>query len=127
VAQDKDSSQTPEPLAEFAGEPIDSDQLPPAEQAQLQRMQQQVFGVKRRALQGVLNQKLLQAEAKKKGVSVEDLMKSEVDSKVADPSDDQVSVYYEEHRGQLNQPLADVKDKVRAQLKDQEIYQARAV
>jgi protein-disulfide isomerase len=125
AAQDKNSSQAPEPLAVFAGQPIYENQLPPAEQAQLRRMLQQVFGVKRRALQTVLNQKLLEAEAKKKGVSTQELLKSEVDSKVADPSEDQVSAYYQAHQDQINQPLDDVKHKIQQELKDQEIYRAR--
>jgi protein-disulfide isomerase len=126
AAQDKNLSQTVEPLAVFAGQPIDEKQLPPAEQAQLQRMQQQVFGVKRRALQTVLNQKLVEAEAKKKGVSVENLVKSEVDSRVAEPSEEQVSAYYQAHQGQINQPFDDARDKIRQTLKDQEIQKARA-
>lgn len=125
TAQDKNSSQTPEPLAVFAGQPIYENQLPPAEQSQLQRMLQQVFGVKRRALQTVLDQKLVQAEAKKKGVSAEDLVKSEIDSKVADPSEDQVSAYYQSHQGQINQPFDQVKDNIRQGLKNQLIQKAR--
>jgi protein-disulfide isomerase len=127
AAQDKNSSQTPEPLAVFAGQPIYENQLPQTEQAQLQRMLQQVFGVRRRALQTVLNQKLVEAEAKKKGVSVESLVKSEADSKVAEPSDDQVSAYYQAHQGQIKQPFDEAKEKIRQSLKDQEIQKARVV
>jgi protein-disulfide isomerase len=125
AAQDKNSPQTSEPLAVFAGQPIYENQLSPAEQAQLQRMLQQVFAVRRRALQTVLDQKLVEAEAKKKGVSAQDLLTTEVDSKVADPSEDQVSAYYQEHQHQFNQPFDEVKDKIRKGLKDVEIQKAR--
>jgi len=125
AAQDKNPPQTSEPLAIFAGEPIYENQLPAAEQAQLQRMLQQVYGVRRRALQTVLNKKLLEAEAKKRGGSVEDLVKSEVDSKVADPSDDEVKAHYQAHQGQINQPFDEAKEKIRKELKDQEIQKAR--
>ncbi len=121
------SSNSPEAYAIFDGQPIYEDQLPASEQTQLQRMMQQVFGVRRRALQEVLNQKLVEAEAKKKGVSVDDLAKSEVDSKVADPTDDEVSAYYQAHQGQINQPFDEVKDKIRQGLKDQAIQKARAL
>jgi protein-disulfide isomerase len=127
AAQDKNSSQAPQPYAIFAGQPIYENQLPPAEQAQLQKMMQQVFGVRRRALQAVLNQRLIEAEAKKKGLSVENLVKSDVDSKVAEPSDDQVSAYYQAHQGQINQPFDDAKAKIRQALKDQEIQKARVL
>jgi protein-disulfide isomerase len=124
-AQDKNSSQLPPPLAVYAGEPIYENQLPTNEQQQLQRMAQQVFAVKRRALQSVLNQKLVEAEAKRKGVSAEDLMKSEVDSKIAEPTEDEVSAYYKARQDQIKQPFDDVKDKIRQGLKDKEIQKAR--
>jgi protein-disulfide isomerase len=127
AAQDKNSSRILEPLAVIDGQPIYESQLPPEEQAQLQRMQQQVYAVKLRALHVVLDQKMIEAEAKKKGVSTQDLIKSEVISKVADPSDDQVSAYYQAHQGQINQPFDYVKDKIRQGMKDLEIQKARAV
>jgi protein-disulfide isomerase len=125
-AEDPNSPQTPAPLATFAGQPINDDQLPVNDQMQLQRMMQQVWGVKRKALQTVLNQKLIEAEAKKKGVGKEDLLKSEVDSKVADPSDDEVSAYYKARQDQYHQPLDEVRDKIRQDLKIQAILKARA-
>jgi protein-disulfide isomerase len=127
AAQEKNPppAQQPQPVAVLGGEPIYESQFPPAEQAQLRRMMQQVFGVKRRALQTVLEQKLVEAEAKKKGVSPEELLKTEVDSKVADPSEEQVSAYYQAHQGQINQPYDDAKAKLREGLKTQEILKAR--
>jgi protein-disulfide isomerase len=74
-----------------------------------------------------LDQKLVQAEAKKKGLSAEDLVKSEVDSKAADPFEDQVRAYYQAHQGQINRPFDDVKEKIWQGLKDQEIQKARVV
>jgi protein-disulfide isomerase len=124
-AQDKNSQKPAEPLAVLAGQPITEDQLPTAEQAQLQKMMQQVFAVKRRALQETLYSKLVATEAKKKGVSVDDLVKSEVDSKVANPTDEDVTAYYQAHQSQINQPFDDIKDKLRQGLKDQQIQQAR--
>ena len=115
-----------QPLATLGGEPIYESQFPPAEQSQLRRMMQQVFGVKRRALQTVLEQKLVEAEAKKKGVSPEELLKTEVDSKVADPSEEQVSAYYQAHQGQINQPDDDAKAKLSEGLKTQEILKGAA-
>jgi protein-disulfide isomerase len=124
-AQDKNSQKPAEPLAVLAGQPITEDQLPVGEQSQLQKMMQQVFAVKRRALQETLYSKLVVNEAKKKGVSPDDLVKSEVDSKVADPTDEDVTAYYQAHQSQINQPFDDIKDKLRQGLKDQEIQKAR--
>src|ERR1035437_2712582 len=127
LAQDGTQKPTSEPMAVFAGQPIDTDQLPSTEQAQLQRMMEQVYAVKLRALHAVLDRKLIEAEAKKKGVSLDDLINSEVDSKVADPTDDQVRASYEARQDLRNQSFDGVKDKVRKGLKDVAIQKARMV
>jgi protein-disulfide isomerase len=112
-------------LAVFAGQPIYENQLPVAEQTQLRRMLEQVYAVRRRALASVLDRKLLEAEAKKKGVGVEALVKAEADSRVADPSEAQMSAYYQANQEQINQPFEGAKDKIRQTLKDQDIQKAR--
>jgi protein-disulfide isomerase len=124
-AQQKSSSQRQEPVAIVDGNPVYEDQFPVEDQAQLQRMMVQVYAVRLRALHAVLDRKLVEAEAKKKGISTEELLKSEVISKVADPTDDQVRAYYESRQGEMKEPFDDVKDKIRQLLKDQEISKAR--
>lgn len=125
IAAQDNSSQAGEPLAVLSGQPITQDQLPPAEQAQLQKMMQQVYGVRHRALESVLDQKLVANEAKKKGVTADALLKAEVDSKIEDPTEDQVTAYYQSNQGHINQPFDEVKDKIRQGLKDQAIQKAR--
>jgi len=125
AAQDKNSSPPSGSLAVLDGRTIDESQLAPDVQAQLQRMMQQVYGVKLRALHAVLDQRLVEAEAKKKGVSPDDLIKSEVLSKVAYPTDDQVIAYYQAHQSQMTQPFNEVKEKIGRGMKDVEIKKAR--
>jgi protein-disulfide isomerase len=126
-AQERSSSQTQNPVAVVDGQPIYEDQFPVEDQAQLQRMMVQVYAVRLRALHAVLDKKLVEAEAKKKGISTEELLRSEVISKVADPTDEQVKAYYESRQGEMKEPFDDVKDKIRQGLKDQEISKARVV
>ncbi len=116
-AQDVSQGQGAAPLAVFAGQPIDESQLPPSQKRQLQNMDEQVFAVRRRALQMVLDQKLVAAEAKRQGMTVEELFKAEVESKVADPTEDEVSAYYELHKGQINKPLDEARDSIRRDMK----------
>jgi hypothetical protein len=115
----------PEPLAVLAGEPIYESQLPPEQQAQLLRMRQQVDAVRFRALHAVLDPKLVDAEAKKKGLTTQELLQSEVLSKVADPTGDQVEAYYRSHPAQFQRPLDEVRDTIRQGLKDLDIQKAR--
>jgi protein-disulfide isomerase len=88
-------------------------------------MEQQMYLVRRNALGAVVDEKLLEAEAKKKGLSVADLLKTEVDVNVPDPTADEVSAYYQMHQNQINQPFDDVKSKIEQGLKTQGINKAR--
>ncbi len=113
AAQDGNAAKAPEPMAVFDGQAIYESQLPVGEQAQLQRMLQQVYGVRMRALHAVLDKKLIEAEAKKKDVSVDELYKMEVVSKTADPSEDEVRAYYQSRQAQYKQqPYDSVKDEI---------------
>jgi protein-disulfide isomerase len=126
TAQDKAPAHPGEPLAVIEGQPVYDDQLPADEQAQLARMMQQVYGVKMRALHEVLDQKLIAAEAKKRGVSEDDLFKSEVLSKAVEPTEEQVRAYYESRPDEMKQPYDDVRDRIRQGLKTVEVQKARA-
>ena len=126
AAQDKAPSPTGPPLAVIDGQAIYEDQLPGREVTQLQRMMAQVYGVKLRALHETLDQKLIDAAAKKKGVSEEDLYKSEVLSKVPEPTDDQVKASYQSRQDLKNSSFDEVKDRVRRDLKNEAIQQQRS-
>jgi protein-disulfide isomerase len=124
-SQEATQPQGAAPLAVFAGQPIDESQLPPAAKRQLENMEEQVFAVRRRALQMVLDQKLVEAEARKKGVTVDELFKDEVESKVAEPTDDEVAAYYELHKGQINKPIDEARESIRRDLKAAAVDKAR--
>jgi len=124
-AQHESSSQASESLATFAGQAIYEDQLSEGAKLQLQRMMEQVYAVKRRALQSVLNQKLVEAEAQKRGMSAEELLKTEVDSKIGDPADEEVSAAFRSRQDLKNLTLEDVREPLRQQLKSEAIQKAR--
>ena len=126
AAQDKTPSPSGEPLAVLDGQPFYEDQLPAGAQAQLERMMTQVNAVKLRALHEALDQKLIEAEAKKQGVSRDDLFKAEVLAKAVDPTEEQVRAYYESRPEQKSHPYDEVKDSIRTGMKSVEIGKAQA-
>ena len=127
VAQEANPSQASQPLATIDGQPVTEDQLPATDQAQLTRMMGQVYAVKMRALHAVLDQKLVTAEARRKGISEDELFKTEVLAKVSDPTEDQIRAYYESRPEMKQQPYDAVKDKIRDGMKSVEISKARAI
>lgn len=110
-----------EPVATIGGQPIYEQDIFPLMEGQLNQLRAQEYEIKRRALDSVITQKLLDAEAKKRNISVEALLQLDVDSKIADPSKEEVESIYNAQKDRIGRPL----DEIREQLK-QAIKKARA-
>jgi len=72
-----------EPLAVVAGQPIYDDDLLPFVQAQVFQLRVQEYEVKSKALENLVNQKLLEAEAKKKGIPTEKVLNLRTSRRIA--------------------------------------------
>jgi hypothetical protein len=108
-AQTTAPAKNSETLAVVGDQPISDDDLLPYVQGQLRPLREQEYQIKKKALDNLINQRLLEAEAKKRGLSTEKLLEQEVDSKVADPTDAEVNTVYTLQKDQLNRPFEDVK------------------
>jgi protein-disulfide isomerase len=69
--------------------------------SKLSQVRQQEYDIRRGTLEKMLQDKLYAKEAAARGVSVEDLVKTEVDQKVAAPTDQEVSKFYEENKPRM--------------------------
>src|SRR6266481_9700859 len=81
-------------LATVDGQPVTDEDLAPYVQSQLRPLREQEYQIKKKALENFISQKLVEAEAKKKGVSTEKLYEQEVDAKVPEPTDAEVKAVY---------------------------------
>src|SRR6267154_2233593 len=113
-AKPQDSKQQ-EPVATVGGQPISDEELAAAAEGQLQPLRTQEYEIKRKALDNLIEQKMLEAAAKKKGLTTEKLLDQEVNSKVPDPSDAEVEGYY--YGMKVKSPLADAKTQLKESLK----------
>ena len=113
------------PLATVDGKAITEEDLAPMVAGQLRPLHEQEYQIKKNALDTLIGQKVLEAEAKKKGMTTEKLYEQEVDSKVPDPTDAELSAIYAVQREQLNRPYPDVKPQLQQNLKRARIQQAR--
>ena len=113
------------PVAKVDGQPIYDDDLLPAIRSQLQQLRTQEYQIKSQALQTLIDRKLLEAAAKKKGMTVEKLLEQEVRSQVSEATDEQVQAAYEANKAALKRPLAEVRDQIRQSLKQSTIQQAQ--
>ncbi len=117
--------QAARPVAVVAGQSISEDELAAAASSQLTQLRNQEYELKRRALDGLIRQKLLEAEAKKRAVPPERLLQLEADNKVGDPNESEVESFYLAQKDRLNRPLAEVRAQLAIALKRAKVQSAR--
>jgi protein-disulfide isomerase len=123
VAQNAETPKPKQPVATVEGQAIYDEDLAPSVQGQLLPLRNQEYEIKRKALDNLIEQKLLEAAAKKKGLTTEKLLDQEVNSKVPDPSDAEIEGYY--YGLKVKSPLADVKTQLKESLKQTKSQQLR--
>ena len=123
AAQKAEAPTSKAPIATVDGQDIYDDDLASLIQGQLLPLRNQEYEIKRKALDSLIEQKVLEAAAKKKGLTTDKLLAEEVDAKIPDPSDAEVEGYYLGLN--VKGPLADVKPRLRESLKQAKIQQAR--
>jgi protein-disulfide isomerase len=118
-----DVAQRGAPIAMVAGQPIYEDELRQSVAPKLMQLRNQEYQIKKQALENLIDQKLIEAEAKKKGVSTDKLLEQEGDAKVADPTDAELYAFYLGQRNQ--QKFDDMKAQLKTSLKQAKLQQAR--
>ena len=125
-AQNQQSTRLKQPIATVDGQSIYEDDLAPTVQGQLLPLRNQEYDVKRKALDALIEQKLLEEAAKAKGITTEQLLAQNVDAKVTNPSDAEIHGFYMAVRDRAgNRPLEELKPQIVAALKQAQIQQAR--
>src|SRR6266404_3389722 len=123
LAQNAATAKPKQPVATVDGQPIYDEDLASSVEGQLQPLRNQEYEIKRKALDSLIEQKMLESASKKKGLTTEKLLDQEVNSKVPDPSDAQLEGYYVGLK--VTRPFADVKTQLRDGYKQAKIRQAR--
>jgi protein-disulfide isomerase len=116
-----------DPVATVAGLPISEEELletlGPQQSMQL-RMQE--YEAKSKALNSLIRLKLVQAEAKRRGIPPEKLIQQDVESKAPDPTDSEVEAYFW-GQNRAGASFEDVKEEYRANLKQLRLQKARQI
>ena len=124
LAQNAVAAKPKQPVAVVDGQNIYDEDLASSVEGQLQPLRNQEYEIKRKALDSLIEQKMLEAAAKKKGVTTDKLIEQEVTAKIADPTDAEVEGYYY-GLSRVNRPFAEIKAQLRDGLKQAKIRQAR--
>ncbi len=123
--QPQASVETRQAIAIVDGEPVYEPDLVKIAGPQLAQLRNQEHQIKSRALDELIRQKLLEREAKKRGLSPGDLLQNEVDSKVGEPTAAEIEAFYVAQKDRLNRPLAEVRGQVADFLKRAKVEKAR--
>ncbi len=116
-----------DPVATVAGQPVSMQELLEAlGPQQSMQLRTQEYEAKSKALDSLIRLKLVQAEAKKRGISAEKLIEQEVESKVAEPTDGEAEAYFW-GQNRAGARFDEVKDQYRAALKRLKLQKARQV
>src|SRR6266581_4683649 len=84
-SQESAPAKAREPVASVAGQSIYEEDLIPMIQSQMFQVRKQEYQIKSIAVENLIQQKLLEGEAKARGITVSALLAGEVNSKVAVP------------------------------------------
>jgi len=125
VAQSRGSAQSGEPLALVAGQPIYEDDLRPFTAGELFQLRVKEYDVQNKALENLVNQRLLEIEGKRKGIPTEKVLEQEVDSKVPEPTEAELQALYIVQKEQLGKPYEEIKTPLQRLLKQAKVQQAR--
>ena len=123
-------------VATFKGEPITEEDLQKAAAADLEKLElsrlQAEAGYKRNQhqileadLSRLLEERVLDAEAAKRGISREDLLKTELEGKVKEVTQQAVNTFYEQNKQRISKPLEQVKPQIEQYLKNENYNRAK--
>lgn len=107
------SSETgPEVVATVDGVSISADDLDAAAKGQLQKLRLQVYQAKKRALDGLVEEKLIAKAAKEKGMTEKAYLAENVDAKVTPPTDEEVKAFYDRQKGRIKASFDQMKGRI---------------
>jgi protein-disulfide isomerase len=101
-------------VATLEGSSVSLGEVDEAIKAQLSDLEEQKYQLRRQGLDRLINQRLVQAAAKKAGLSEDEFMKKEVESKVTPPSEDKITEFFNQNAAQLppGSKMEDYKERI---------------
>jgi protein-disulfide isomerase len=122
TAQTPSKSASSAPIAEVSGVAITEDEVTRGIGMQLTKLEDQIYQLKLQRLEGLIAEKLLAAEAAKRGISLIALLDAEVTSQTSMVTEQELEAYYQTNRVQFkNQDESAVRGQIRASLQNEKL------
>jgi len=120
-----DKTAVDETVAIAAGQAILARDLESAAGSQILQLRNQEYQIKSRVLDDLIRQRVVEAEAAKQALTVEQFYAKEIDAKIPTPNEAEVFAYYTALKSQINKPFQEVKAQLQGNLKALETKQLR--
>jgi protein-disulfide isomerase len=111
-------------VAEIGGQKVTRAEVEQKQAARLLQARYQYYLAERDALDRVIDEELIEMQARREHVSVEQLLQREVVSQVSEPTENELQLSYE--RLKTNEPFAAVREKILAAIHQIRLAKARA-
>ena len=99
----------PDPIAKIGDKSISLAEYNKVASASIIAAEIKVYEAKKQALDKLITDQILEAEAAKAGLEVEAFLKQEIESKTVPPTDAEIEAFFNENRAQMPQPLEQMK------------------
>jgi len=117
----------PSVVASVGGVTIDASELEAAGGARLFTIYTQEYQLRKQLLEDIIAKRLLEKEAKSRGISVDELNRVEVEGKAAPVTEAEAKAFYDQNKGRFGQAVeADALKQIEAGLRQQRITARRA-
>jgi protein-disulfide isomerase len=110
----------PAVVATVQGQPITAEELLGGVRSDLMRLEMERYQVLKQKLDELIGTRLMQLEAKQRGISEEQLEQDAIVSKLPPVTAEQVKAFYEANKSRIRQPLEQVNQRIEAHLQQQE-------
>jgi protein-disulfide isomerase len=122
----QEKKKAPRVAAKVADEVVTLDEIEKTVASQLAQLEEQRYQLMASKLEELIAERLLAREAKRRGISVEELLKAEVLSKVPEVTEADVTAFITQNKGRMQEETAELRLKVRAYLREQKVAQQRS-
>ena len=112
--------------ARVVDEVVTLDEIEKAVASQLAQLEEQRYQLMASKLDELIAERLLAWEAKRRGISVEQLLKADVLSKVPNVTEADVTTFITQNKARLQEETAELRLKVREYLREQKVAQRRS-
>ena len=117
-------AQKSESLAVVNGDAITAEEIDKALAPQLTKLEEQIYNLKRQKVEALINEKLLEKEAAKRGLSVPALLDAEVTAKVGLVTEQEIESY-QANKAQIKGQESQVREQIRSYLQNQKLQTRR--